>query len=54
MILAACASLVVGIIAGLIAKPSRTVYSSCCGTTLGCLTCGKEPGRAAATTRAAG
>ncbi|MFI6071106.1 hypothetical protein ACIA5C_05860 [Actinoplanes sp. NPDC051343] len=33
------AGLVLGVVAGLLAKPERPRFSSCCGTTLGCVTC---------------
>lgn len=34
------AGLVLGLLAGLLAKPSRQSFSERCGTTMGCTTCG--------------
>ena len=38
-IVAAVVGLVIGVLAGLLLKPARLQFSSCCGTTLGCMTC---------------
>jgi hypothetical protein len=47
------AGLAFGLMVGLLAKRNRPRFSSCCGTTLGCTTCGKsgESARAAARSR---
>jgi hypothetical protein len=39
-LIATLAGLVLGLVAGLLMKPSRPAFSSCCGTTLGCTSCG--------------
>jgi hypothetical protein len=54
-IVAAMAGLTAGVIAGLLAKPARPCYSPCCGTTLGCTSCGNggEVARAAGRSRRA-
>lgn len=48
---AVIAGLTLGLVAGLLAKPDRPRFSPCCGTTLGCTTCGQggKAARAAAT-----
>jgi hypothetical protein len=47
----ALAGLVLGAVAGLLAKPDRPRFSSCCGTTLGCTSCGTGGEAARAGTR---
>jgi hypothetical protein len=43
---AVIAGLTLGLVAGLLAKPDRPQFSPCCGTTLGCTSCG-QGGKAA-------
>ena len=53
---AVTAGLVLGVVAGLLAQPDRPRFSSCCGTTLGCTSCGNggEAARSRLTPRIAG
>lgn len=44
---AAVAGLALGLLTGLWAKPARQQFSTCCGTTLGCVTCAHREGNGA-------